>query len=255
MTINWNTKTALASNYGATRSTSVLNWIVIHYTGNKKDTAKANANYFASTKTKAGANRFVDGTGVWKSTPIKNVPYSVGVLHNKKYAKYWGVCTNKNSINIEIACDAGNYLPTKKAVENAIELTKYYMKKYNIPQSHVVRHKDVCGKNCPAYWWDDNKWKNEFWNRLGSTATATVVSSTTKVSSASAKTDVAKKYATGKYKVTSDTLRIRKGPSTKTKEVGKIKKGEIYTITKISGSWGYLKSGAGWIHLGYCKKV
>jgi len=252
--IKWNVKKALSSNYGDKRKVSELKYIVIHYTGNNKDTAKGNANYFASAKKKAGANCFVDGKGTWKSTPIRNVPYSVGVLHNRKYAKLWGKCTNRNSINIEIACDAGNYLPTKKAVENAIELTKYYMKKYNIPQSHVVRHKDVCGKQCPAYWWDDAKWKCEFWNKLGSHTTAVAASASATSKPASAKTSVAK-YSTGKYKVTSDTLRIRKGPSTKTKEVGKIKKGEIYTITKISGSWGYLKSGAGWIHLGYCKKV
>lgn len=252
--INWHNIVAKSTNYGPKRKKSDCWYIVIHYDGNKKSSAEANAKYFAREKVKAGANVFVDGKGVWKSTPITNVPFSVGVLHNSKYAKLWRKCTNKNSINIEICCDAGNYKPTAKAVENAIELTKYYMQKYGIPQSRVVRHKDVCGKKCPAYWWDDNKWKNEFWNKLGNQATAVAASASTSSKPASAKTSVAK-YSTGKYKVTSDTLRIRKGPSTSTKEVGKIKKGEIYTITKISGSWGYLKSGVGWIHLGYCKKV
>lgn len=61
--------------------------------------------------------------------------------------------------------------------------------------------------------------------------------------------------ACGVYKVTADVLNIRKGPGTSHPVVGSVKKGEAYTITKINGSWGYLKSGVGWIHLGYTQKV
>ena len=48
------------------------------------------------------------------------------------------------------------------------------MAKYGIPEDHVVRHKDVCGKNCPAYWWDDDKWQSEFKARLDGKAVAHV---------------------------------------------------------------------------------
>lgn len=48
------------------------------------------------------------------------------------------------------------------------------MSKYGIPSSNVVRHKDVAGKNCPAYWWDDNKWQSEFKARLDGKATAPI---------------------------------------------------------------------------------
>ena len=34
-------------------------------------------------------------------------------------------------------------------VQSAIELTRYLMKKYNIPADHVIRHYDVTGKICP----------------------------------------------------------------------------------------------------------
>ena len=40
------------------------------------------------------------------------------------------------------------------------------MKKYNIDKAHVVRHFDVTGKACPAYWVDDKKWKKEFLDKL-----------------------------------------------------------------------------------------
>lgn len=36
---------------------------------------------------------------------------------------------------------------------------------------------------------------------------------------------------------------------------GKITDNGIYTITHTSGSWGRLKSGAGWIHLGYTERI
>lgn len=159
-------------NFGAKRSST--KYIIIHYTGNNKDTAENNARYFFNGDRRAGANFFVDGKGVWASTPEEYTAYGAGVLHNRKYAKLWGVCTNHNAINIEIACDAGNSLPTAEAVTNAIELTKSLMAKYGIPEDHVVRHKDVCGKNCPAYWWDDAKWQSEFKARLDGKAVAPV---------------------------------------------------------------------------------
>ncbi len=159
-------------NFGGKRSST--KYIIIHYTGNAKDTAENNAKYFFNGDRRAGANFFVDGNGVWASTPEEYTAYGAGVLHNRKYAKLWGVCTNHNAINIEIACDAGNSLPTAEAVTNAIELTKSLMAKYGIPSSNVVRHKDVCGKNCPAYWWDDGKWQSEFKARLSGNVTASI---------------------------------------------------------------------------------
>ena len=159
-------------NFGAKRSST--KYIIIHYTGNAKDTAENNAKYFFNGDRRAGANFFVDAKGVWASTPEAYTAYGAGVLHNRKYAKLWGVCTNHNAINIEIACDAGNSLPTAEAVTNAVELTKSLMSKYGIPASNVVRHKDVCGKNCPAYWWDDGKWQSEFKSRLSGNVTASI---------------------------------------------------------------------------------
>lgn len=58
-----------------------------------------------------------------------------------------------------------------------------------------------------------------------------------------------------KVKVTVDDLNIRSGPGTEYKIVGCIKDHGTYTIVEESNNWGHLKSGAGWIHLGYTKKV
>lgn len=49
-------------------------------------------------------------------------------------------------------------------------------------------------------------------------------------------------------------LYIRTGAGTNYKHKGFIKPG-VYTIVKTNGNWGKLKSGAGWIHLGYTKHL
>ena len=56
-------------------------------------------------------------------------------------------------------------------------------------------------------------------------------------------------------KVTASLLNIRSGPSTSYPVVGQIKDKGIYTIMEEKNGWGKLKSGAGWIYLGYTKKV
>jgi uncharacterized protein YgiM (DUF1202 family) len=54
-------------------------------------------------------------------------------------------------------------------------------------------------------------------------------------------------------------LNVRKGPGTNYGIATTVKKGEVYTIvaeTKNgSTTWGKLKSGAGYISLGYTKRV
>ena len=58
-----------------------------------------------------------------------------------------------------------------------------------------------------------------------------------------------------KVKVNVDVLNIRSGVGTSCKIVGQIKDKGVYTIVEKQGSWGKLKSGAGWISLNYCKEV
>lgn len=75
--------------------------------------------------------------------------------------------------------------------------------------------------------------------------------------SGKATTTIKDPVACGVYKVKSPdgVLNIRKGPGSSYDKVGQVKNGEAYTITKINGSWGYLKSGVGWINLSYTEKV
>ena len=62
-------------------------------------------------------------------------------------------------------------------------------------------------------------------------------------------------FAAFLVRVTADVLNVRSGPSTSNKITTQVYKNEIYTIVDQQGKWGKLKSGAGWIHLDYTKKV
>ena len=53
-----------------------------------------------------------------------------------------------------------------KTVDNAVELVKMLMTKYNVPIANVIRHYDVTGKNCPAPFVRNNKAWQEFKSRL-----------------------------------------------------------------------------------------
>lgn len=56
-------------------------------------------------------------------------------------------------------------------------------------------------------------------------------------------------------RVTADTLNVRAGAGTNHKITTQVKKYDVYTIIAEDGKWGKLKSGIGWIHLDYTKKV
>ena len=76
----------------------------------------------------------------------------------------------RNSPKPELAqCDTvrdGKAGASAATIQNALTLTRKLMKKYNIDKAHVIRHFDVTGKPCPAYWVDDKKWKKEFLDKL-----------------------------------------------------------------------------------------
>ena len=165
------------ANYGGSRNTSKIKYICIHYTANDGDKAASNGNYFKNHVVTASAHYFVDDNEIIQSVPDNRVAYAVG---GKKLAggggRLHGKATNTNSISIEL-CDVvknGVVYPSQKTVSNAVELTKQLMKKYNIPVSNVIRHYDVTGKKCPAYWVDDTAWNREFIGRLtGATSVPT----------------------------------------------------------------------------------
>lgn len=160
----WKKLWAHRSNYGAIRPLGDIKYIGIHYTGNDGDTARNNCLYFRSPNRHASAHVFLDGSGVsYKSVPIKNVAYSVGGLYTLKNGagKYYKKATNYNTINIEM-CNSVGKVPDN-VYKEAVEVTRYYMKKYHVPASHVLRHWDINGKDCPDPWIGEN---NKMWKQF-----------------------------------------------------------------------------------------
>lgn len=157
--------------YSGTRDISKIKYIVLHYTGNEKDTAKNNANYFSingSNTRKAGAMFFVDETSIYQTLNDTQIGNSVGGGTQSSHHPYYKICTNANSISIEM-CTSGNYEVSEQTEANALELTKYLMKKYNIDVNHVIRHYDVNGKSCPSVSFRNGDRWSKFISKLGGT--------------------------------------------------------------------------------------
>ena len=140
-----------------------IKYIVVHFTANNGDTAYGNTNYSKSYRG-ASAHYFVDENGIYQSVEDKNIAWHCGA---KKYKH--STCRNSNSLGVELCSrkdSKGNYYFMDKTVDNAIELVKMLMAKYNVPIANVIRHYDVTGKNCPEPFVRDIKaWQN-FKDRL-----------------------------------------------------------------------------------------
>ena len=140
-----------------------IKYIVVHFTANNGDTAYGNTNYFKSYRG-ASAHYFVDENGIYQSIEDKNIAWHCGA---KKYKH--STCRNSNSLGVELCSrkdSKGNYYFMDKTVDNAVELIKMLMAKYNVPIANVIRHYDVTGKNCPEPFVKNiEAWQN-FKNRL-----------------------------------------------------------------------------------------
>lgn len=154
MTINENLTTM---NYTAVGNIGRINYIVIHYTGNDGDTAKANTDYFKSVYRGASAHYFVDENSIWLCVADKDIAWHCGTSGTYKHA----YCRNTNSIGIELCSrknSSGAYYFKADTVTNAVWLTRMLINQYGVPVSNVVRHYDVTGKICPAPYIDSTAW-------------------------------------------------------------------------------------------------
>lgn len=151
------------SNYNySSRNGNSIKYIVLHYTGNKGDTAKNNVDYFYGGDRNASAHYFVDDNSIWQSVEESNSAWSVGDGKGQ-----YGI-TNQNSISIEMCCNSSGII-SEKTETNALELVKYLMSKYNISISNIVRHYDASRKICPNWSADNwNRWTT-FKNKLNGT--------------------------------------------------------------------------------------
>jgi hypothetical protein len=139
---------ASAANYTKGRTAKITH-IVLHYTAGAKTAegaAYANCTYFSNGSRNASAHYFIDdGPDVWQSVALGDTAWHAG---------QWDM--NTRSIGIEV-CTAGDY--TDREVATLGRLVRELMDEYGIPAANVIRHYDVTGKQCPAAYVNEAKWK------------------------------------------------------------------------------------------------
>ena len=260
-----------STNHTYNRKNNKIEFICIHYTAgvsSKPGKAVGTAEYFATSDTNASADFIVDDATIvqYNPDPLLYACWAVGGTKYKNTlgGKYYGQCKNMNSISIEINSNNRtgkittpndpNYYFTNAAVANAVELTKYLMKTYNVPADHVIRHYDVTGKVCPGIiGWNEASGDVTMWNDFKAR-----ISANTQVP---AKDATAPKEQEGnkefKVRVKIKNLNMRRKPGMKGPIFAQTGLG-VFTIVEVckigeKEEWGLLKSYQrnrdGWIYL------
>lgn len=162
--------------HNTTKRTGKIEYIVIHYVGATGD-AKNNVDYYNRvTSTHASADFFVGHKGdIWQYNPDlqKRYCWAVGgTKQSTRGGKFYGKCTNKNSVSIELclkthgntAANSKDWYFTRETMEAAVELTRHLMDELGIGADHVLRHYDVTGKLCPGvYGWNIESGSESTW--------------------------------------------------------------------------------------------
>ena len=123
-----------------------INAVVIHYVGNPGTTARANRNYFASLSSgKEGtyaSSHFVVGLEgeVVQCVPLTEIAYA----SNGR---------NGDTVSIEVCHpdETGEFSPVTYG--RCVELAAWLCREFKLdPETDVIRHYDVTGKECPRYY-------------------------------------------------------------------------------------------------------
>ena len=123
-----------------------INGVVIHYVGNPGTTAHANRNYFESLSsgqegTYASSHFIVGLEGeVIQCVPLTEVAYASNTR-------------NGDTVSIEVCHpdETGEFAPV--TYDRAVELTAWLCVQFKLdPETDVIRHYDVTGKECPRYY-------------------------------------------------------------------------------------------------------
>lgn len=160
-----------------------IDFIVMHYSAGVKSKAGIADNVIAGyslTNSNVSSDYVIDDeTVIQYNDDIKNkyTWHCGGKHYGTKGGRFYNICTNKNSIGIEI-CSVNTtgkitypndkaYSFTEDCVDLAVRLVKDLMKEYNIPADHVIRHYDVNGKLCPGIiGWNKESGSEEAWENF-----------------------------------------------------------------------------------------
>ena len=133
-----------------------ISGVVLHYVGNPGTSAEANRDYFASLasgreNTFASAHFIVGLEGeVVQCIPLTEIAYA-------------SMERNSDTIAIEVCHPDETGIFSQAAYARTVELTAWLCRTFALePETDVIRHYDVTGKQCPLYYVEHP----EAWERL-----------------------------------------------------------------------------------------
>lgn len=132
--------------------------IVVHYVGNPGTTAQQNRDYYASPSSEVSSH-FIVGLG---GEIIQCVP-----LYEKSSASNH---RNKDTISIEVCHPDASGKFTDAAYESLVKLTAWLCQVCGLDESHIIRHYDITGKQCPLYFVTNESAWRQFKRDVGALA-------------------------------------------------------------------------------------
>lgn len=141
-----------------------LKGIVIHWTANttKGADARANRDYFNTTKESASAHYIVDDKEIIRCVPDDEVCFHVGarvytdtgeMLRMKPYSPNYFLIGIEMCVNVDADLN--------QVYKNTVELTAELLNKYKLKIDDLYRHYDITGKCCPRMFVVETEW-NKF---------------------------------------------------------------------------------------------
>ena len=133
-----------------------IDGVVMHYVGNPGTSAEANRNYFESLSSGAdgvyASSHFIVGLEgeVLECVPLTEIAYA----SNSR---------NQDTVSIEVCHpdETGEF--STVTYDRVVELTAWLCREFHLdPETDVIRHYDVTGKDCPRYYVENP----EAWERL-----------------------------------------------------------------------------------------
>jgi len=125
-----------------------ISGVVIHYVGNPGTTAEANRNYFeslgAGTDGVYASSHFIVGLRgeVVECVPLTEIAYA----SNSR---------NDDTVSVEVCHPDGTGRFSDVTYSRVVELTAWLCLEFRLdPETDVIRHYDVTGKECPKYYVD-----------------------------------------------------------------------------------------------------
>lgn len=143
------------NNYNRPGRKSTPKRICVHYTGD----CGAPAARLAAFWKNVAAGRFKDSPNSWTSAQyIVGLDGEIIRCVPDNEISYAATNQNADTVHIEVCYKQKSGKFEEKSVAALAELVRSLMDKYSIPDGKVVRHYDLTGKLCPAYYVDENRW-------------------------------------------------------------------------------------------------